>query len=76
MNQLNTPFKLVFFTVLFLTLLSGGTSLWLVSQDDLSPHQESIFESSTNNWQMGVGAIFGLLGSKATDLFQVEKEEG
>lgn len=74
--KMTPPFQLVFFTVLFLTLLSGGTSLWLASQDDLSPHQERIFESSTTTSQMGVGAIFGLLGSKATDLFQAKEDEG
>ncbi|MBE9069712.1 hypothetical protein IQ260_23995 [Leptolyngbya cf. ectocarpi LEGE 11479] len=75
MNSINTPFKLVFFTVLLLTLLSGGTSLWLASQDNISSHQDRIFESSATTWQMGVGAIFGLLGSKATDLFQANDED-
>ena len=72
--KITPPFQLVFFTVLFLTLLSGGTSLWLACQDDLSPHQDRIFENVTTTWQMGVGAIFGLLGGKAADLFQPEEE--
>ncbi|MEM9485411.1 MAG: hypothetical protein AAGA83_17190 [Cyanobacteria bacterium P01_F01_bin.116] len=77
MKNLNitSAFQQVFFTVVFLTLLSGGTSLTLAAQKDLSPHQDRIFESATTTWQMGVGAIFGLLGSKATDLFQVDDDE-
>ena len=72
MKNLNvtSAFQQVFFTVVFFTLLSGGTSLTLATQDNLSAHQDRIFESSTTTWQMGIGAIFGLLGSKATDLFE------
>lgn len=75
MNQVNTRFKLVFFTAVFLTLLSGGASLKLASQSHLSSHQDRIFEHVTSNWQMGVGAIFGLMGGKATDSFQTKEEE-
>jgi hypothetical protein len=32
-------------------------------------------ERSLLVWNMGIGAIFGLLGSKATDLFQSHEEE-
>jgi len=73
MNR-NLSFNLVFCTVLFLTLLSGATSLKLAANLSLSPQQERIFESTTTTWQMGVGAIFGLLGSKATDLFQSDDD--
>ncbi|NEZ54189.1 hypothetical protein [Adonisia turfae] len=77
MKNLNitSAFQQVFFTVVFLTLLSGGTSLTLAAQEKLSLYQDRIFESATTTWQMGVGAIFGLLGSKATDLFQVDDDE-
>ena len=61
-------FQQVFFAVLFLTLLSGGTSLWLADQTDLSEEQIRIFETTTMTWNMGVGVIFGLLGGKATSL--------
>ena len=76
MKNLNITcaFQQVFFTVVFLTLLSGGTSLTLAAQRDLSPHQDRIFESATTTWQMGVGAIFGLLGSKAADLLPNDNE--
>ncbi len=68
-------FKQVFFTIVSLTLLSGGTSLLLASQEHLSPQQKLVFETSSATWQMGIEAIFGLLGGKATDLFHQEEEQ-
>lgn len=68
-------FQQVFFTVVSLTLLSGGTLLWLASQEHLSEQQNQVFETCSATWQMGIGAVFGLLGSKATDLFYQEREE-
>ena len=65
-------FRQVFFTVVFLTLLSGGTSVWLASKVDITPRQVRVFETCNTTWNMGIGAIFGLLGSKATDLFSHE----
>ncbi|MDY6938292.1 MAG: hypothetical protein SWY16_11550 [Cyanobacteriota bacterium] len=74
MNNVNLPpaFQQVFFTVVSITLLSGGTSLWLASKAELSPQQIRVFENCTATWQMGIGAVFGLLGSKATDLFETD----
>lgn len=71
-----TPtFQQVFFTVVCFTFLSGTVSIWLSSKSNLSPQQTRVFETCTNTWNMGVGAIFGLLGSKATDLFASKQEE-
>jgi hypothetical protein len=61
-------FLLVFLSVLSITLISGGTSLWLGSQSSLSQYQIRNLEDSRAAWQMGIGCIFGLLGSKATNL--------
>ena len=66
--QITSAFQQVFFTVLCLTLLSGCTSVILAGQEHLSERQERVFESATNHWHMGMGAIFGLLGSKASSL--------
>lgn len=73
--RLSPAFTLVFFSVLSLTILSGGTSLWLASQRDLTEYQVRILENSTATWQTGVGAIFGLLGSKATDLLEANAND-
>ena len=72
-----TPaFQQVFFTVVCFTFLSGGTSLWLAAKNNLSPQQTRVFETCNTTWNMGIGAIFGLLGSKATELFEsVEDDE-
>lgn len=71
-----TPvFQQVFFTVVCFTLLSGGTSLWLAAKNNLSPQQTRVFETCNTTWNMGIGAIFGLLGSKATELFQSAEDD-
>lgn len=77
MHRMNvTPaFQQVFFTVLFLTLSSGGVSYSMASQPNLSPNQNRIFENAMATWQMGVGAIVGLLGGKATDLLHTKPDE-
>ncbi|MCC3412889.1 MAG: hypothetical protein JGK24_30790 [Microcoleus sp. PH2017_29_MFU_D_A] len=62
-----SPFEYVFATVVCITLLSGSVSLSLSMEDRLSPQQIRIFETCKDTWNMGVGAIFGLLGSKADD---------
>lgn len=72
--KITSAFKLVFCTVVGLTIVSGGTALKLASQEQLSPQQTRVFETCSATWQMGVGAVFGLLGSKATDLFHLEED--
>jgi hypothetical protein len=72
--KITSTFKLVFGTVVGLTMLSGGTAFSLAAQEQLSPQQTRVFETCSATWQMGVGAVFGLLGSKATDLFHLEEE--
>jgi hypothetical protein len=73
--KLPPAFQQVFFTVVCFTLVSGGASLWLSTKDNLSPQQNRVFETCNTTWNMGIGAIFGLLGSKATDLFQPNDED-
>ncbi|TAE81806.1 MAG: hypothetical protein EAZ60_08625 [Oscillatoriales cyanobacterium] len=81
MTPKNTPpqippaFQLVFRSVICLTLLSGGVCVSLGTKDSLSSQQIRIFESCNTTWNMGVGAIFGLLGSKADDLFGADDED-
>lgn len=60
-----SAFQQVFFTVVCLTLLSGGGSLWLSGKGNLSPEQTRVFETCQTTWNTGIVAIFGLLGSKA-----------
>jgi len=76
-NKFNiTPaFQEIFCTVVCLTLLSGGASFWFAAKDNLSPQQNRVFETCNTTWNMDIGAIFGLLGSKARDLLQPDDEE-
>jgi hypothetical protein len=73
--KITLAFQQVFFTVVCFTLVSGGASLWLSTKDNLSPQQNRVFETCNTTWNMGIGAIFGLLGSKATDLFPPNDDE-
>ncbi|MBF2050020.1 hypothetical protein [Leptolyngbya sp. 7M] len=72
--NLNLAFLLVFFTTTSFTLLSGGCSIWLATNGNLSQPQTRVFETCNATWNMGIGAIFGLLGSKATDLLQSDQD--
>lgn len=74
MNNIS-PFQQVFYTVVCFTLLSGGVSICLAAQEDLSPQQIRMFETCNTTWNMGIGAIFGLLGSKATNLLESDEED-
>ena len=74
MNKKSTSyFQQVFFATIFLTLLSGSCSIWLSSQKILSTEQTRVFEICNTTWNMGIGAVFGLLGSRAAHSTQ-EKE--
>ncbi len=73
--NISPAFQQVFFTTMLLTLLSGGTSIWMADQRNLSSEQNRVFETCNTTWSMGVGAIFGLLGSKAADLFHTDDDE-
>jgi hypothetical protein len=64
---MKTNFQTVFFTVVTLTLLSGGASIWLSTQDNLTSQESRIFEICNTTWNMGIGAIFGLLGGRDTN---------
>jgi hypothetical protein len=52
-RKITSTFKLVFCTVVGLTLLSGGMALKLASQEELSPQQTRVFETFSATWQMG-----------------------
>lgn len=63
----HSQFRLIFGSILSLTFLTGGASLYLASHDDLNPHQVRVFETSTTACQVGMLTIFGLLGGKAIE---------
>ncbi|MBD2461167.1 hypothetical protein H6G89_08935 [Oscillatoria sp. FACHB-1407] len=62
----SSTFNLVFLTVVSITLLSGGTALWLAGQVNPTDPQKGMLDTTQNTWLMGTGAIFGLLGGRSS----------
>lgn len=69
-SPINATFKLVFSTVTGITILSGVTCIGLASQHDLTPQQLRVFETAQVTWQTGTGALLGMLGGKASEMFE------
>lgn len=72
----STPslFQQVFFTVVAFTLLSGGGAISIASQPELTPEQSRILETLDTTWKIGIGTIFGLLGSQTPTLLNPKHE--
>jgi hypothetical protein len=59
-------FKLVFLSVVSLTVLSGfGATAMAFAADGAHVNQQAVFDTMNTTWKLGLGAIFGLLGGKA-----------
>ena len=71
----NFVYQQVFRAAIFLTLLSGGCSIWLSSQGALTHQQEKLFTTSDNTWKVGAQTIFALLGNGAIGCSREEEEE-
>ena len=56
-----------------ITLFSGSCTVWLASQETLSPRQEIVFETSDNTWRAGTHVIFGLLSHGIVNLGKEEE---
>ena len=61
-------FKLVFWSVLILTVGSaiGALLIAFFAEEPLQTNQQTMFETLDTVWKMGIGAIFGLIGGKAS----------
>ena len=60
-------FKMVFLTVAGLTLIAGLAQAGIAfAAHDLNPNQQAVFDVLGKILILGIGAIFGLLGSKMT----------
>lgn len=60
-------FKLIFLAVIGLTLFCGVAAIALAMLGDgAGANQQAVFNAMNSGWQLGLGAVFGLLGGKAT----------
>ena len=59
---MKTNFQQVFFTVVAFTCFSGIGAIALAPQQNPSAQETRIFEICNTTWNLGIGAIFGLLG--------------
>lgn len=64
-STVNATFKLVFFSVLIIVTVSLIVSAYLVTQTNLSQQGDLLFRATLSVFQVGTGAVFGLLGGNA-----------
>lgn len=58
-------FKMILLSVVGLTLLSLGVSLFFSLHGKLTQPQSDLFTTCSTTWKMGFGAVVGLIGGKA-----------
>jgi hypothetical protein len=64
-ETLSSKFKLVFLSVLAITLLTVAGQFAIATHwDNPQPNLQATFEALGFAWKAGTGAIFGLLGGK------------
>ena|SRR5260370_849729 len=64
---LSPRFKLIFLTVLGITVVAGVAQIVLAAVwQTPSPNEQSTFEAFGFAWKLGLGAIVGLLGGKVS----------
>lgn len=57
-------FKLIFLTVVALTLISLACCIYLSSQAELNSIQQDLYKTCSTTWKMGFGAIVYLIWKK------------
>ncbi len=63
--EITPTFKLVFLSVLGITILAMVLSCYLVGYGPDTETGQALLESFCTTWRLGFGAIVGLLGGKA-----------
>jgi len=63
-SDVSDKFKVVFLSVVCMSILTLVLSIILSFQNQLSPYQQQLFEACTTSWKMGFGAVMGMLGIK------------
>ena len=67
-QSISPTFKLVFFSILILTIASGIGAILIafLGETPATPNQQTVFDTLNTAWKMGFGAIIGLVGGKTT----------
>lgn len=64
-TPVNATFKLVFISVLVIVAVSLIASAYLAAQPTISQQADLLFRATLSVFQVGTGAVFGLLGGNA-----------
>ena len=62
---LTAGFRFVFVCVFLLTLILLALSVYLAGLSEPSENAKKLFAACTTSWQMGFGAMVGLIGGKS-----------
>lgn len=60
-------FRLVFTTVVVLSLISLALAIYFATRTNLSAAQQQMLDTCSTCWKLGFGAIVGMIGGKASD---------
>jgi hypothetical protein len=63
-NPMNSNFHTVFFSLLAIAALSGGTAVGLSAQPNPNQQQITVQNTCLDTWKLCVGAIAGLVGGR------------
>ncbi len=61
---MNSNFRTVFFSLLAVAFLSGGTSVYLANRPKPNDQQITVQNTCLDTWKLCVGAIAGLVGGR------------
>jgi hypothetical protein len=61
---MNSNFRTVFFTLVAIAFLSGGTSVYLANRPTPNEQQITVQNTCLDTWKLCVGAIAGLIGGR------------
>lgn len=62
--SLNVTFKMAFWAVLLLTIISAVASVFLATLENQTENVTALVETFSTTWKMGFGAFIGLIGGK------------
>ncbi|NJM46517.1 MAG: hypothetical protein HC860_10295 [Alkalinema sp. RU_4_3] len=61
---MNSNFRTIFFSLLSIAFLSGGTSVYLANQPNPNDQQIAVQNTCLDTWKLCTGGIAGLVGGR------------